>query len=89
MAIGAPQGAVLRMVVGQGLRLTVIGLGIGLAAAFAATRLMASLLFGVDPNNPPTFTGVAIILAGSALLASWLPAWRASRVDPMTALRHE
>jgi predicted permease len=89
MALGAPQSAVLRMVVGQGLRLTVLGLGIGLAAAFALTRFMASVLFGVNPNDPPTFAGVAIILSLSALLASWLPAWRASRVDPMRALRHE
>ena len=77
------------MVVGQGLRLTVLGLGIGLAAAFALTRFMASILFGVNPNDPPTFAGVAIILSLSALLASWLPAWRASRVDPIRALRHE
>ncbi len=89
MALGAPQSAVLRMVVGQGLRLTLLGLGLGLAGAFVVTRFMASLLFGVDPNDPPTFTGVALILGASALLASWLPAWRASRVDPMTALRHE
>ncbi len=89
MALGAPQGAVLRMVVGQGMRLTVLGLGIGLAAAFAVTRLMAGMLFGVDPNDPPTFIGITVILALSAMLASWLPAWRASRVDPMTALRHE
>jgi putative ABC transport system permease protein len=89
MALGAPQSAVVRMVVGQGMRLTVLGLGLGLAAAFGITRLMASMLFGVDPNDPPTFFGVAFILAASALLACWLPAHRASRVDPMTALRHE
>ena len=64
-------------------------LGIGLAAAFAVTRLMAGMLFGVDPSDPPTFIGMTVILALSAMLASWLPAWRASRVDPMTALRHE
>jgi len=89
MALGAPQGAVLRMVVGQGVRLTVVGLAIGLAAALGVTRLMASILFGVNPSDPPTFASVAMILAASALLASWVPAWRASRVDPMVALRHE
>jgi len=89
MALGAPQGAVLRMVVVQGVRLTVVGLAIGLAAALGVTRLMASILFGVNPTDPPTFASVAMILAASALLASWVPAWRASRVDPMVALRHE
>ncbi len=89
MALGAAQGAVLRMVIGQAMRLTVLGLGIGLAAAFATTRLMANLLFGVSPSDPPTYLGVTLILAGSALLASWLPALRATRVDPMVALRCE
>jgi putative ABC transport system permease protein len=77
------------MVIGQGLRLTVVGLGIGLAAAFGITRLMASLLFGVSASDPPTYLGVVAILAGSALIASWLPAHRAGRVDPMVALRHD
>ncbi|OLD98473.1 MAG: hypothetical protein AUI36_45110 [Cyanobacteria bacterium 13_1_40CM_2_61_4] len=89
MAMGAARGAVLRMVIGQGMRLTAIGIGIGLAAAFAVTRLMASLLFGISASDPPTFLGVVAILAGSALLACWLPALRATRVDPMVALRNE
>jgi putative ABC transport system permease protein len=89
MALGARQGSVLRLVVGRALSLTVLGLGIGLAIAFAATRLMASLLFGVSASDPPTFLGVTLILAGSALLASSVPAIRATRVDPIVALRHE
>jgi putative ABC transport system permease protein len=89
MALGAERRTVLRMVIGDGMRLTVFGLGIGLAVAFALTRLMASLLFGVSASDPPTYAGVVVILAGSALLACWLPAARASRVDPMVALRHE
>jgi putative ABC transport system permease protein len=89
MAMGAARGAVLRMVIGQGMTLAGMGLGIGLAVAFAITRLMASLLFGVSASDPPTFLGVIVILAGSALLACWLPALRATRVDPMVALRQE
>ena len=89
MAMGAEQGTVLRMVMVQGVRLTALGLGIGLAVAFGTTRLMASLLFGVSAGDPPTFVGVVVILAGSALLACWLPARRATRVDPMVALRSE
>ena len=89
MAMGAAQGTVVRMVVLQGMRLTALGLGIGLAVAFVITRLMASLLFGVSAGDPPTFLGVAVILAGSALLACWLPARRATRIDPMVALRSE
>jgi ABC-type antimicrobial peptide transport system permease subunit len=89
MALGARQEAVVGMVVRQGLLLAVTGLGIGLAGAFAVTRLMASILFGVNPNDPPTFIGVAVILAGTALLACWIPATRAARLDPMVALRHE
>jgi putative ABC transport system permease protein len=89
MAMGAARGTVLRMVIGQGMRLTAIGLGIGLAVAFGVTRLLASQLFGVSASDPPTFLGVIVILAGSALLACWLPALRATRVDPMVALRTE
>ncbi|HUK61682.1 MAG TPA: ABC transporter permease [Dongiaceae bacterium] len=89
MAMGAARHAVLRMVIGQGMRLTAIGLGIGLAVGFGVTRLMASLLFGVSATDPPTYLGVVVILAGSALLACWLPALRATRVDPMVALRSE
>jgi putative ABC transport system permease protein len=89
MALGAARADVLRLVVGQALRLTLIGMGIGLAGAYAVTRLMASLLFGVSASDPPTFVGVTLILALSALVAAWLPAERATRVDPMVALRSE
>src|SRR5206468_9950238 len=89
MALGAARRDVLRLVVGQALRLTLIGMGIGIAGAYAVTRLMASLLFGVSASDPPTFIGVAFILAASALIAAWVPADRATRVDPMVALRSE
>jgi putative ABC transport system permease protein len=89
MALGAAQGTVLRMVVGQGLLLAVIGLGIGTAGAYGLTRFMADLLFGVRADDPPTYVGVAVILALTAVVACWVPAYRASRVDPMVALRHE
>jgi putative ABC transport system permease protein len=89
MALGAARQDVLRLVVGQALRLTVLGVGIGLAGAYAVTRLMASLLTGVTPGDPPTFVGVTVILALSSMVAAWLPAERATRVDPMVALRTE
>jgi putative ABC transport system permease protein len=89
MALGAQTADVLRLVVGQGLKLTIIGIAIGLAGAFVVTRLMESLLFGVSPTDPTTFVTVAIVLAGVALLASFIPAHRASKVDPMVALRYE
>jgi predicted permease len=89
MALGAAQQDVVRMVVGQAMRLTALGVGIGLAAAYAVTRLMASLLFGVSPTDPPTFVGVAVILALSGIIAAWVPTVRATRVDPMIALRAE
>ena len=77
------------MVVGQALKLAGIGVAIGLAGALALTRLMASLLFGVRPDDPPTFAAVTALLALSAVVAAWIPARRASRVDPMVALRCE
>jgi len=88
MALGAARADVQRLVFGQATRLTVLGLGIGLAAAFGLTRLMAGLLFGVRPDDPPTFVGVTLVLAASAVVAAWLPAARAVRVDPVGALRH-
>jgi putative ABC transport system permease protein len=89
MALGAARSDVVRMVVGQAMRLTLIGCGIGLAAAYAVTRLMATMVFGVSTSDPPTFVGVALILALSGVIAAWVPAQRATRVDPMIALRCE
>jgi putative ABC transport system permease protein len=89
MALGAARTDVLRLVVGQALRLTVLGVGVGLAGAYAVTRLMASVLFGVSATDPPTFIGVTVILGMSAVIAAWLPAERAARLDPMVALRSE
>ncbi len=89
MALGAERGAVARMVVGQGMVLVAAGVGIGLMAAFGLTRLMASLLYGVRPLDFPTYGVVSVALAGVAVVASWLPARRAARVDPATTLREE
>ncbi|MFN0107442.1 MAG: ABC transporter permease [Blastocatellia bacterium] len=89
MALGAPQRAVLRLVLRQGLWLAGIGIALGLVAALFLTRLLQALLYGVGMTDPLTFAGVALLLAVVALLACWIPARRATRVDPMTALRHD
>ena len=89
MAFGAQPNGILKLVVGQGLKLALIGVAIGLAGSFAVTRLMASFLVGVSATDPATFALVALLLAGVALLASFLPARRAARVNPMLALRTE
>ena len=89
MALGARRIDVLKSVVGQGLRLTLVGTGLGLAGAFGLTRVIASLLYDVSPTDPLTFACVALVLVGVATLASYLPARRAARIDPMVALRYE
>ena len=89
MALGASRGEVVRLVVTHGLRLTAMGVVVGLMAAFAASRLVASLLFDVSPTDVVTFVAVPIVLAAAALGASYLPALRATRIDPMAALRYE
>jgi predicted permease len=89
MALGAQRRDVLKMVVREGFLLTVAGMGIGLAVALAVTRFVSSLLYGISAADPLTFAAVALILTGVALLASYIPARRASKLDPMVALRDE
>jgi len=89
LALGAEASQVKKMVVFQGLRLTLAGVVIGLGASFLLTKIIASQLFGVQPRDPMVFSGVPILLALVALVAVWLPARRASRVDPILALRYE
>jgi predicted permease len=87
LALGAEPGAVRTMVVLQGMRLAILGVAIGIAAAFALSRYMSSMLFGVEARDPLVFVGVPVLLAVIALLAVWIPAGRASRIDPLGALR--
>jgi putative ABC transport system permease protein len=89
MALGAGQRSVLRLVLSNGMRLTLLGIALGTAGAFALTRLMKSFLFHVTPTDPATFLEVALFLLAVALLASYIPARRATRVDPVVALRYE
>jgi putative ABC transport system permease protein len=89
MAMGAQSGRILRLVVGQGMRLAIAGLVLGTLIALAATRVLSSLLFGVSAHDPLIFGGVSLILATAAILACYIPARRATKVDPTIALRYE
>jgi putative ABC transport system permease protein len=89
MALGASKEDILRLVISHGLRLTFAGVGLGLAASFALTRYLRSLLMGVTSTDALTFSTVAFLLGAVALFASFIPARRAMRVDPMAALRYE
>jgi predicted permease len=89
MALGATRGHITRLVLGNGMLLTVVGISLGLAASFGLTRVMQTLLFGVAATDPVTFAGVSLLLSIVALLASYIPARRATRVNPVVALRYE
>ena len=89
VALGAQRLDVFSLVVGKGLKLAVIGSAIGLLGALTVTRLVSRLLYGVSPIDPVTFASMSLLLVALAMLASWIPARRAAKVDPMVALRYE
>jgi putative ABC transport system permease protein len=89
LALGAKRGEIMRMILRQGLALAIAGAALGLVGALIVSHLMAGLLFGVSPTDPLTFVGVTLVLASVALAASYIPAMRAMRVNPLVALRYE
>jgi ABC-type antimicrobial peptide transport system permease subunit len=89
MALGAGKRNILALVLGQGVRLALLGIGLGLIGAITLTRVMRALLYEITPTDPLTFAGVTLLLIVVALLASWIPARRAMKVHPMEALRYE
>jgi putative ABC transport system permease protein len=89
VALGAGSGAVLRLILGRGVLLMLVGLGVGLAAALGATRILSSMLYGVSATDPGIFAGITLLLVTVAMVACYIPARRATKVDPMTALREE
>ena len=89
VALGATEHQVLKLVLRQAIRVLCLGVGAGLAGALALTRALSDLLYGVRATDPPTFIAVSLLLGGAVLLASYIPAWRATKVDPMVALRYE
>jgi len=89
VALGARRGQILAMVVAQGMGPAILGIGIGLTVAFVLARVLSTLLFGITPTDPLTFASVSVVLLGVALAACCIPGWKATKVDPLVALRHE
>jgi ABC-type antimicrobial peptide transport system permease subunit len=89
MALGADRTEIMRLVLGRGLVLVAVGVALGIAAALSVSRMVANMLFGISPIDPVTFVGVPLLLAAMALAASYVPAFRATRIDPALALRGE
>jgi ABC-type antimicrobial peptide transport system permease subunit len=89
VALGAERGRIFRLVIGQGVRLSATGIALGLGSAFALTRVMRTLLVGVSPTDPLTFVVISAAFFAIAMLACWIPAWRAAGMEPVAALRDE